>query len=77
MLSVSEAAACQEHRQVLDGVTTRIAEVAAEEDRGAVEQIALVFLRLLQLAEQLAHSFYRLDFDEFQLLQLLRIFAVM
>ena len=50
VLAVLEAAAGEQHRQVLHAVGAGVAQVAAEEHRRPVEQVVAFFLRVLQLA---------------------------
>src|SRR5689334_16625194 len=77
MLAVLEAAASEEHGQVPDGMAAAVAEVAAEEDRRAIEQAAAILLRLLELREQVAHGLHRLHLHDFELLEFTRVLAVM
>src|SRR5207248_2545671 len=67
VLAVPETAAGQKDRQVLHRVAAAVAQVAAEEDQRAVEQVGAVFLRVLQLGEQVANGLHRLDFDDLEL----------
>ena len=52
VLAVLETAAGQQNRHVLDAVRGGIAQVAAEEDHGAIEQGGAFLLRLLQLGQE-------------------------
>src|SRR5262245_20966771 len=76
VLPVPEAAARQEDRQVFDGVAAAVTQVAAQEDHRPVEQAGALFLRRLQLGEQVADELHRLDLDDLQLRQLPRVLAV-
>src|SRR6185436_18153085 len=56
MLAVLETTTGEENRQVLRGMAAAVAEVAAQENGRAVEQIRAVLLRLLEPGEQVAHG---------------------
>ena len=63
-----EAAAGQQHRQVRRRMITGVAQVAAEEHHRPIEQTLALFLRLLQLGEQVAQGLHQLKFEELKLL---------
>ncbi len=77
MLTVFETTTGEQDGQVLGRVAAAITEVAAEEDRGAVEQVGIGFLGLLELREKIAHGFHRLLLDDLKLRELAGILAVM
>lgn len=76
VLAVLEATASNEHREILSRVAAAVAKVAAEEDRGAIEQAVTVFLRLLELTEHLTHGLHGFQFDDLELFEFAWILAV-
>ena len=67
VLAVLKMAAGQQDWQVFGGVAAAITQVTAEENGGVVEQSAISFLGLFQFPQQVAHSFHRFFFNDFQL----------
>ena len=76
MLPVLETAAGEEDWEVASRVAAGVAEIAAEEDGRAVEEVGVVFLRSVELCEEIAQRLHRLDLDNLELLELARILAV-
>ena len=77
VLSVTEAAAGKKGGQILGGVTAAIAEVAAEEDGGAVEQASAGVFGLTEFCQQATQGLERFGFDDLELRQFRGVFAMM
>ena len=71
-----EASAGEEDRQVPGVVRVPVAEVAAEEDRGLIEDRAVALAAALELVEKAAEAPDDLPLDLPQLRDLVRILAV-
>ena len=71
-----EAAAGEEDRQVAGVVRVPVAEVAAEEDRGSIEQPAVSLAGSLELFDKAAEALDDLPLDLPQLRDLVRILTV-
>ena len=76
VLTVLEFTSSDEDRKILGRVAAAVAKVATEEDCGSIEQAVTVLLGLLKLSEQVAHSLHRFQFDDLELFEFARIFAV-
>jgi len=76
VLTVLEVTSSDEDRKILGRVAAAVAKVATEEDCGSIEQAVTVFLGLLELSEQVAHSLHRFQFDDLELFEFARIFAM-
>ena len=76
VLTVLEFTSSDEDRKILGRVAAAVAKVATEEDCGSIEQAVTAFLGLLELSEQVAHSLHRFQFDDLELFEFARIFAV-
>ena len=74
--TVLEAAAGEEDREVAGVVRVRVAEVAAEEDRGLIQQRAVSLAASLELPEKAAEALDDLPLDLPQLRDLVRILTV-
>ena len=77
MLPVLEAAACEQHWQILRRVIAGVAQIAAEEDHRPIEQRLSLLLGLLQLREELGDDLHFFEFDLFELLDLAGVLPVM
>lgn len=77
VLTMSETAAGQKHRQVFRRVCARVAKVAAEKNHGSVQQTRALLFRIFELQQQLMHDLHFLDLHCPQLGNFLGILAVM
>ena len=72
-----KATADDEHRQVFGAVVARVAEIRGDDDRRAVEQIRVAFLRVAEVGEQHLQLLEQLHLDELELRDVVRVLAVM
>lgn len=76
VLAVFEASAGHQHGHVVGGVFVGVAEIAAVEDERVFEQAGVSFLRVLEVADELADEPHVIAVDGFELGEFFLVFAV-